>query len=82
MIIELWKEPEPTPEIEKVVRLRVTGDRPGTVVVEAVDEKGQRVSFGSLARVSNEGLERFVDIDPALGFPLDSKGRIVLVGED
>lgn len=81
MRIEVWKEPEPKPEVEKVVRLRIWQGR-ADVYLEVVDEKGARVHGGCLGTVGVDGVKRMGGIDPALGFPLDAKGRIVLVGED
>lgn len=81
MKIEVWTEPEPKPEVEKVVRTRLRQGELGAYV-EAVNVEGNVQHGGSLLRVGQQGVHRMRGIDPALGFPLDDKGRVVLVGED
>ena len=81
MRIEVWEPPEPTPEPEKVLRLRLRQcDRSGELW--AVDEGGASPRKGShVAILSRNGLTRIRHVDPDLGFPLDDKGRVKLVGE-
>lgn len=87
MRIEVWEPPVPTPEAEKVVRLRMVqtcraygSTFVGTVM--AVDEYGRPLQNGCVADLRGDGLKRLKGVDPALGLPLDDKGRVVLVRED
>ena len=79
MKIEVWEPPEKA-EPEKVVRLRVLKRVGAPACVHAVTEDGQ--TLGCLFKVLPGGLVRMKYVDPALGFPLGSGGRVKLVGEE
>lgn len=51
-------------------------DEDGEVVLFALGRDGQRVAGGYLCRLTATGLKHISGINPALGFPLDEKGRL------
>lgn len=75
MKLEVFTEQK---ESEKKIRL-VLKEFGAGVAVEAVDETGKTVCNGMLVYFSNDGnMFRSKDVNPTLGFQLDTNGRIVL----
>ncbi len=79
MKIEVWTPPDPKPEVEKVVRLKIVQIDDG-VEINAVDANGNWLSH--LVVFRPDGLDRVSSVAEDLGFPLDDERRIVLVGEE
>jgi hypothetical protein len=67
-------------EREVFLRLVKEGD---DIQLNAVDEKGGSVYHGYLLRIKKDGtIYRHDNVNPALGFQLDSDGRIKIEGEE
>ena len=81
MRVEIYKESEPKPAPEKVLRLVLLPSLydDGNVRLLAVDEDGVRLCKGNIAEITSTGrLRRYFDVNPALGLELDDDGRIVM----
>lgn len=61
-----------------VVRVQLTA-HVGRIELWAVDEGGKVVRCGRIGILLSGGLALGTSLNPALGFPLDDKGRIKLV---
>ena len=64
------------PERRVFLRL-VPHGREGEFILEACDERGETHEQGSLFRISPEGVLRYRDVNPKLGFELDELGAVV-----
>ena len=87
MKLEIYGETEPqeTEPQETVVKLRLLPDEfdDDTVGVIAVDRNGNRVSCDSLITFKRSGkVQLNPDVNPGLGFNLDSNGRLIIKGRD
>ena len=68
---------------EKIVRLRLVLDGPGSVNLVVVDKAGDRVSCGSLLCIDDDGTTHSnCNINESIGFNLDSNGRLIIKGRD
>lgn len=74
MKIEVYEEKEKKGE-EKIVRLKLVNRADSYIALEAVNEDGS-VS-GRILRIAPDGVRRFRGCGD-MGFPTDSKGRVVL----
>lgn len=74
-------EPFVKPEPETVVKVAVFRGiyEIDAIAVWAVDGNGAKRGCGKLCWLDSRGLHLAKDIDPALGFPLDEKGRLKIL---
>ena len=76
MRVKVW-----TDTVETVTQCKLLNDVAyAAVTVVAMDSDGAVLS--TIVELSERGLQRCRNIDPSLGFPLDSAGRVLLVGEE
>ena len=62
---------------EKTINLMLIQGN-GSVHVVMVDEKGKRITRGSLLTIRQEGIAVDPGVDPAFGFSLDYKGSLLI----
>ncbi len=66
-----------TPELEKIVRLRLVRGGPGIIKLVVVSDDGERLPCGTiLSLVAGGRIHREVRVDPDCGFELDGEGRV------
>lgn len=70
-------------EVRRKVFLKLAKGTTGEIYLVACDGNGESIENGYLMLFESDGrMLRCYNVNPDLGFPLDSKGRIRLIGED
>ena len=66
-------------ELAEGLYLTIHGSREGVVMITAVDKRGEHLPGGSLATITDRGISLESGVNPDIGLPLDSNGRLILL---
>jgi len=63
-------------EEEKTFEVRITQDYDGSFIISCVDNNGEVLDGGYLARISKDGIRRYTSVNDEFGFRLNEDGQL------